>query len=84
MGKESPWTKGDEPLCPYELVAEAEEEHLTPQQKVKNSPWLTLPKDNQETAVKALLRRYMKDEVFGTTYARFAKRLRISTKAMYR
>jgi hypothetical protein len=62
VGKESPWTKGEEPLCPYELVAETEEEHLTPQQKVKNSPWLSMPKDNQETAVEALLRRYMKDE----------------------
>jgi hypothetical protein len=43
-------------------VAETEEEHLTPQQRVKNSPWLSMPKDNQETAVEALLRRYMKDE----------------------
>ena len=62
VGKESPWTKGDEPLCPYEIMPETEQEHLTPQQKVKNSPWLSLPKDNQETAVEALLHRYMKDE----------------------
>jgi len=51
VGKETPWTKGDEPLCPYELIAEAEQELLTPQQKVKRSPWLTLPKDNQETSL---------------------------------
>lgn len=60
-GKQTPWAKGDEPLYPYEIMSEAEE-HLTPQQKVRQSPWLNQPKDSQEIAVQTLLRRYLKDE----------------------
>lgn len=62
-GAEEPWKKGDEPLCPYEIVlAETMGKAISPQQQVKENSWRDMPRDSQEMATETLLRRYLSEE----------------------
>lgn len=60
-GLDRPWQKGDEPLEPLEKYT-LPAVHPSPQQRLRENLWFSLPNDVQERAVEALLGHYLHDD----------------------
>ena len=60
-GLDRPWQKGDEPLEPFEKFT-LPSLRPSPQQRVMENLWYSLPNDTQERAVEALLGHYLHED----------------------
>jgi len=60
-GLDRPWQKGDEPLEPFEKFT-LSSLRPSPQQRVMENLWYSLPNDTQERAVEALLGHYLHED----------------------